>query len=166
MKITDVESFTIEVPAEADAVEAGVIHQVGVTRIRTDGGLVGYGWGMTPQEQIEDGIKPLLLGQPAYQVEQFLAAAPDFVNWPYVEHALWDLVGKVAEQPIHRLWGAHKSKLRGVHHVRLARPQTGPLRHLHRRAGTSRRALLRHGLQGDQGARMAAFDSDRRGAVP
>jgi D-galactarolactone cycloisomerase len=112
VKITDVESFTIEVPAEADAVEAGVIHQVGVTRIRTDGGLVGYGWGMTPQEQIEDGIKPLLLGQPAYQVEQFLAAAPDFVNWPYVEHALWDLVGKVAEQPIHRLWGAHKSKLR------------------------------------------------------
>ena len=112
MKITDVESFTVEVPAEKDAVEAGVINKAGVTRIKTDEGLTGYGWGTTPQEQLEGEVKPLLLGQHPCGVERFLSTAPDFVNWPYVEHALWDLVGKIAGQPVHRLWGAHKSELR------------------------------------------------------
>jgi len=84
-----------------------------VVEVHTDEGLVGYGSGdaMYGFEQ----FKHLFIGQEVSQIERHsdvlaMLAFHYARYWP-LEIALWDVLGKLANLPLFRLWGGHSQRL-------------------------------------------------------
>lgn len=106
VKITDVEQILLMVPfTEHHDLHmtrlSGDWRMVEVCRIHTDAGLIGVGetvveytWGRPP-----DGLQERLTGTEPHSHlwDATLGAGP--------EMALWDLAGKIADAPVHRLLG-------------------------------------------------------------
>ena len=90
-----------------------------VYRVRTDDGLTGVGAGQGSPSLVRDRIGPKLVGHDPFAIERIFRVA---VNWgggaagvPIacgIEMALWDLVGKAAGLPLHKLWGVHTDRVR------------------------------------------------------
>jgi L-alanine-DL-glutamate epimerase-like enolase superfamily enzyme len=106
MKITAVESFNVEVPLsdEQQGVE-GLYNRSGITRIRTDSGITGYGFSCVDA----DAVGALLLGTEPFSLGSHLEAG--LAAHYGAENALWDIVGKAAGLPLHHLWGSHRERL-------------------------------------------------------
>jgi galactonate dehydratase len=121
MKITDVETFPVEVPPP---------HKGGTVwlflRLDTDTGVRGYGEVMmlagafgprTTALLVEDLVRRHLLGHDPYETEllwEKLYARAGYSHYPEqtklaiisaLEMACWDIVGKDVAQPVHRLLG-------------------------------------------------------------
>ena len=107
MKITEVESFDVEVPLAEDQSGKGYYNATGLTRIRTDDGITGYGFSDKPIDA--DAASQLLAGGDPFAIERHLEAGLD--QWYGAENALWDIVGKSAGLPLHRLLGAYRDKI-------------------------------------------------------
>ena len=105
MKITKVDSFRVEVPLSPEQRERKCYNTTGVTRVRTDGGITGYGF----SEVEVDPVRRLLVGQDPFAVERHLGSGLDI--WYGAENALWDIVGKAAGLPLHRLLGAYRREI-------------------------------------------------------
>lgn len=131
MKITDVKAYYLEWPLAAPIRHVdGVTYNrkwpgVTLAKVFTDDGLVGIGGQHTTwprwKNYIEDQVKPFLLGEivEPFYVEKFsnhfCSQAPGSAVGPgpnCVEIALWDLIGKAASQPIYKLLGAKKDKVK------------------------------------------------------
>jgi len=89
--------------------------------IHTDGGVTGHSFGRIAQGTLEKSVKPILIGQNPFYRERIwqslkerqrlnLATLQDKVLTA-VDLALWDLAGKHAGQPVHRLLGAARDKV-------------------------------------------------------
>jgi L-alanine-DL-glutamate epimerase-like enolase superfamily enzyme len=107
MKITSVESFKLEIPITEDQKRLRYYNKTGVTRIRTDEGITGYGWA----EVDPDAAGALLIGKDPIQVERHVADGLGHAFFG-AENALWDIVGKAFGQPLHRLWGSYRDHMR------------------------------------------------------
>ena len=107
MRITSVESFDVEIPISEEQREQKVYHKTGITRIRTDEGITGYGWAAVDP----DVASAMLVGKDPIQVERHVA---DGLGHEYygAENALWDIVGKSAGQPLYRLWGSCRDRMK------------------------------------------------------
>jgi L-alanine-DL-glutamate epimerase-like enolase superfamily enzyme len=127
VKITDLTSTIVAVPlTHAHPSSLDVIGRapcVSVTvEVQTDTGLVGVGespvvTGAEICKAMIDSVKPQLLGEDPFKIEKIRRRLYAHVylthfhlhaaNWAYsgIEMALWDIVGKACEQPLHRLWG-------------------------------------------------------------
>jgi L-alanine-DL-glutamate epimerase-like enolase superfamily enzyme len=103
--ITGVDSFRVEVPLTGAQRRMGCCNATGITRIRTDSGITGYGFAEVDAQE----VARLLAGQDPFAVERHLEAGLD--RWFGAENALWDIVGKAAGQPLHRLWGAYRDRI-------------------------------------------------------
>jgi D-galactarolactone cycloisomerase len=110
MKITNIETFGVRVPIPQEEADKGKINYFGMVRIFTDGGIKGYGFNAIDGNSLENTIKPMLLGKDPFAIERFLEAV--LINFPMVEHALWDLIGKAAGQPVYKLLGGYKDKVK------------------------------------------------------
>ncbi len=84
-----------------------------VVEVHTDEGVVGYGSGdsMYGFEQ----FKHLFIGQEVSQIERHSDVLATLAfhyarYWP-LEIALWDVLGKVANLPLFRLWGGHSNRV-------------------------------------------------------
>jgi L-alanine-DL-glutamate epimerase-like enolase superfamily enzyme len=94
---------------------------VALVEIHTDEGLVGFGESTAPfpadatAAQLQ-GIAPLLVGEPVWDVQRLLHKARflgGFNHTPWaanlalagVDMALWDVIGKATERPVHQLLG-------------------------------------------------------------
>jgi len=131
MKITDV-SLTLfaweDIPIASYGRHTGVFGgtaDLGLLKISTDEGVVGHSFlGSAYQPASSDGVslikvlKPILMGQNPLDRER-LNATMQKRNAVYhttaravgtVDIALWDIAGKVANQPIHRLLGTFREK--------------------------------------------------------
>jgi D-galactarolactone cycloisomerase len=87
-----------------------------VTEILTDQGISGIAPGMNPAGI--NRMKQLLVGQDPFdnemlghQMRYTNGAANNWRDVGCIEIALWDIVGKVAGQPLYKLWGAQKEKV-------------------------------------------------------
>jgi len=87
-----------------------------VTEILTDQGISGIAPGLSASGL--NRMKQLLVGQDPFdneslghQMRYTNGAASNWRDVGCVEIALWDIVGKVAGQPLYKLWGAHKDKV-------------------------------------------------------
>lgn len=89
--------------------------------IHTDEGIEGHSFGSIVQGTLENSVKPILVGQdPMYRERIWqalkerqrlnLATLGDKVLTA-VDLALWDLAGKQAGLPVHRLLGAYRDKV-------------------------------------------------------
>jgi len=82
-----------------------------MTEVHTDQGLVGLGPGFDPQYL--KGVQNLLVGKDPFDMNRHAAAlyAP-YRDWGApVEIALWDLLGKIVDQPLYKVWGGTRDKV-------------------------------------------------------
>jgi glucarate dehydratase len=108
MRIADLEFYLVEVPRTGQLAPVRSL----LVRLSTDDGAEGWGEGAVswrPSELLprRDFILPSLAGRSIFDVEE-LHAVEALANPPLraaVEMACWDLVGKIAGQPLCRLWG-------------------------------------------------------------
>jgi L-alanine-DL-glutamate epimerase-like enolase superfamily enzyme len=125
-RIARIETIPVSIPIHpARAIRSGRgAHTTSpflIVKIHTDEGLVGLGevsctpvWSGEDQVSaahfIRDLLEPALRGEPATEVERLGAVMRKLLaNNPFtragIEMALWDLLGKAAGLPLHRLWG-------------------------------------------------------------
>ena len=126
VKITDVQVKRIRVVKELGSLpvppgsrEPGRAYRVGgdtVTLVHTDAGLTGLGPGVNPA--VLNLARQRLIGADPLDVQRLarLLFNPAGVFFSVgtganVEIALWDLVGKILELPLYRLWGGRDGKL-------------------------------------------------------
>jgi len=111
VRISNVDIFPIEIPTPKREAEAGKYNQYTVVKVETDVGVRGYcfdrGWN---DRLLEKQIRPALVGQDLFAIERHLKAG--LVEWGGVEHAIWDAIGKIAGQPVYRLLGGSKTRLK------------------------------------------------------
>lgn len=126
MKITDIEAFAVNVPLvpfEDGGIAPYVTNHNSLTdmdrvlvRVDTDEGISGWGEVrvfLTPEATvsiIEDGIRPLVLGQSPFELETlrrqvFIEYANADMFFAPVEVACWDIVGKSLDKPVYELLG-------------------------------------------------------------
>ncbi len=128
MKITDVyvTMFTRAVPPNAkypgpaDVVRRGE-SETGLVTIQTDEGIEGYAFGMNANfNSLVTQLKPSLLGQNPldvgrlwYVMERCRKYLRDVALGTVgaLDIALWDIAGKVMNQPVHRLLGTCRDKV-------------------------------------------------------
>jgi L-alanine-DL-glutamate epimerase-like enolase superfamily enzyme len=119
VKITDVQVKRIRVIKELGATVSGRAYRVGgdlVTLIQTDAGLTGIGPGVTPAmlnvaRQRLIGADPLDVQRLARLLFNPGGTFNSIGSGANVEIAIWDLVGKMLEIPLYRLWGGRDGKL-------------------------------------------------------
>ena len=125
MRITGIRSRLLEFPLAAPFRPAwgrGRIQTAVVLvlfEVGTDTGLVGLGaahGGAEAQVAIDRFVTPHLIGQDPTEIERLAAIIRDAEILgppPYcMEIPLWDLLGKAAGLPVHRLWGGGASRVR------------------------------------------------------
>jgi D-galactarolactone cycloisomerase len=121
LKITDVRLVPLKVLRETGKMEAAwnpgtsTTHRVGggaYLELRTDQGLIGIGPDMDARSLAN--AKTQLIGKDPFDIERLAGPLRYYVGGRAVssiEIALWDLVGKAAQQPVYKLWGAQKDRV-------------------------------------------------------
>jgi len=107
--IRDVEVFAINIPVSQAESEAGVNHRYGVVKIITDAGVNGISFAGPPRQQLPE-VRRTLVNQDLFAIEQHLRNG--LGRWGGVEHAVWDTIGRIANQPVCRLLGGAKTSVK------------------------------------------------------
>ena len=144
MKITGLKSTVVAVPTRNDGPSevSGSPYRLAVlVEISTDEGLVGLGEAPNPvgaeaTKIIIDSAEPLLLGNDPTDVEILKKSLYAHYNLTHlhihaacwalngIDMALWDIVGKVCQQPLYKLWGgAFRKKIQFYGYVQRATPE-------------------------------------------
>jgi D-galactarolactone cycloisomerase len=120
-KITDIRIVPLKVLRETGMMEAAwdpgnpTMHRIGggsYVEIHTDQGLVGLGPQMDTSALAK--AKHLLVGADPFDIEHLAGPMRYYVGGRAVsslEIALWDLIGKAAQQPVYKIWGAAKDRV-------------------------------------------------------
>jgi len=127
-KITDVRLGKVRlikdvgvVPRRVGVTGGGLPIQIGgftFTEVHTDQGLIGLGPGIRPGAL--RAAKALLVGRDPFEINGLSAslvrvASAGTDNYGFwgapVEIALWDLLGKIADQPLYKLWGGSRDRV-------------------------------------------------------
>jgi len=120
-KITDVRLIKVRlvknagtVPRRVGVTGGGLAFAIGgftVTEVHTDQGLVGIGPGIDPGAL--KTVNELLVGRDPFDINRHAAVlyAPQREWGASVEIALWDLLGKAADQPLYKLWGGTRDRV-------------------------------------------------------
>src|SRR5262245_28032842 len=124
MKITDVVAtiFERELPVVPRWAPNGGKETMGVLTVEPDEGVSGhtfYGWRPTAEElvpTVQKVVKPMLVGRNPLDRGAIWHELWERRNilMPLlgsVDVALWDLAGRLFNQPIHRLIGTHRDKI-------------------------------------------------------
>jgi L-alanine-DL-glutamate epimerase-like enolase superfamily enzyme len=80
--------------------------------VHTDQGLIGIGPGLS--ESLIEGFKSQLVGKDPFDIEHHAARLNSGRQrgGASIEVALWDLIGKAADQPLYKLWGGVKDRIK------------------------------------------------------
>jgi len=124
MKIINIETVTTTkpIPLPGEYYEAWfqpdggfkTSYGVSLCKITTDEGFIGWG----PGSNVDDYVKRLLLGADPFRIEGFWNSAmlglDVFARASYggVDAALWDLAGKVAGLPVHKMLGCSTDRVK------------------------------------------------------
>lgn len=124
-RITDIKVYRLRTLGETGMMESAwapgrpYMRRIGggsFTEITTDQGISGIAPGMSASSI--NRMKQLLVGQDPFdnealghQMRYTNGAANNWRDVACIEIALWDIVGKVAGQPLYKLWGAQKEKV-------------------------------------------------------
>jgi L-alanine-DL-glutamate epimerase-like enolase superfamily enzyme len=117
VRITDVESFRVRMPAGGEGLPL-TDYDYGVTRVHTDAGVTGTSFIPCPADVLARWVKPTLAGQDVFAIDRHLdrlqmeRGESGVQIWSGVEHAMWDAVGRIAAQPVAKLLGGARDRLR------------------------------------------------------
>ncbi len=109
VRITGVDLYPIRIPVSRDEADAGVNHYFNVVEIKTDAGVTGYSFAGPGAAQLP-AVKQVLVGHDVFNVDDLLYNG--LGKWGGVEHAVWDAIGKIAKQPVHRLLGGGADRVK------------------------------------------------------
>lgn len=118
VKITGIESFSVRVPHGSGSPDPERVYHYAVSRVATDAGVTGTSFIGCPQPILDSWVKPTLVGQDLFAIEQHVKrlqmqrGESGVQIWSGVEHAIWDAMGKVAKLPVARLLGQSADRLR------------------------------------------------------
>lgn len=95
------------------------LHRLNLVVLGTDEGITGYSAGPAfgaEAQGLEELLTPFLVGRDPFNVEEIVqilrsATYLGFRVW-YVEPALWDLIGKATDQPVYKLLGGRRDRIR------------------------------------------------------
>ncbi|KAB1190656.1 MULTISPECIES: mandelate racemase/muconate lactonizing enzyme family protein [Haloferax] len=127
MRITEVESYPVEIPLESPVSFSNrtlTFRDHAITHIRTDTGLEGVGYSLGYEgaglvaEAVESLLAPLLVGEDPRDTERLWHEMYDgnvqigragllLRAISTVDIALWDLKAKASNQPLHKLLGGY-----------------------------------------------------------
>lgn len=108
VRITAIESFDIQLPMRDGAHAFLPTYRKmtpgrnNVVKVSTDAGISGYSFLGAKLNEVSDAAA-LLTGKSLFAVNSYLAQG--LLEWPSVEEAIWDTVGRIAGQPLCRLFG-------------------------------------------------------------
>ncbi len=111
IKITNIESFDIQLPqmqgsnAFLPTYRGMTPGRNNVVKISTDAGVAGYSFLGATLHEVPNAAA-LLVGKNLFAVDAYLPRG--LLNWPAVEEAMWDAIGRAAGQPLCRLLGGAK----------------------------------------------------------
>ena len=122
MKITDLEVIRLRGPEYSQPLRPA--WQPGGTwsrrdsllvRVDTDEGIVGWGamYAGDVPAALDGFLKPRLIGQDPFALEQHARLFRNVGGAWGVEIALWDVIGKATGQPLYKLCGGHKDRVPG-----------------------------------------------------
>ena len=128
MKITDVKFLSMEIPLEVplrpawDPSASYRSFPLGLVRIYTDEGQVGSAVELTPQHVMGvtgsqiSYLKSAIVGADPFEIERIMSKLryAAFIGpkpWA-IEIALWDVIGQACGQPIYRLLGGSKNRVK------------------------------------------------------
>jgi L-alanine-DL-glutamate epimerase-like enolase superfamily enzyme len=109
VRITGVDVFGIKLPGSPEDAAAGKMDRYTVCRVSTDAGVRGYSFA-GPNPNLEPAIRAALVGKDLFAVEEHLRYG--LARWAGVEHAMWDAIGKIANQPVYKLLGGARNSVR------------------------------------------------------
>lgn len=83
-----------------------------VVKVVTEDGITGYG-GCDGHlaATIEGSVKPYMIGTPAWATEVHARTFRNAGGTWFVDLALWDVIGKAANLPLYKIWGASRDKV-------------------------------------------------------
>lgn len=128
MKISDVKAVSVEIPRGPTPYHdggfvppPGSTASYGYVEVFTDDGLTGFCPAAAPPALVEAHLKPMLLGQHPLEIEGIWQRL--FQGWRHpkmddlmaiskIDIALWDLAGKVVGQPVWRILGGARRRVR------------------------------------------------------
>jgi D-galactarolactone cycloisomerase len=127
MKIIDVQTMVVKVPV---SIKIGAMPKFSATgtfvTIKSDEGIEGTALthfsfsDLALATYIDSALKPMLLGRDPFLIESISKTIYNSTNrilfgipqaTSAVEVALWDLVGKALQKPVHKLLGGHKERV-------------------------------------------------------
>lgn len=108
VRITDVDLFEINIPVSQAEAEAGLQHRFGVAKVMTDAGVTGYSFAGAPRRALAE-VKSVLVGKDLFNVDT--QVHDGLGRWGGVEHAVWDAIGKIANQPVYKLLGGARDRV-------------------------------------------------------
>ena len=79
--------------------------------VQTDEGITGWGPPVDGR-LLETAIAPYLVGADPFAIEQNVRILRDAGGGWVLEIALWDIIGKACGQPLYKLWGGHRDRVR------------------------------------------------------
>jgi D-galactarolactone cycloisomerase len=110
VRITAVDVFPIVIPVSKEDEQAGKTNRFLVSRVTTDAGVRGYSFTGPNPALLDSRIRPALVGKDLFAIERHLSTG--LLEWDGLEHAVWDAIGRIAGQPVYRLLGGSKDRLR------------------------------------------------------
>ncbi len=108
VRITNVDLFDIDIPVSAAEAKAGVQHRYSVAKVFTDAAVSGYSFAGAPAGAAGP-LKQMLIGKDLFNVDSQLHDG--LWKWGGVEHAVWDAIGKIANQPVYKLLGGAQDRV-------------------------------------------------------
>jgi len=108
VKITAIESFDIQLPKVQGArtflpayrnMTAG---RNNVVKVTTNAGIAGYSFLGSKRDEVA-AASALMAGGNLFAVDGYIRRG--LLDWPSVEEAVWDAIGRIAGQPLCRLFG-------------------------------------------------------------
>jgi L-alanine-DL-glutamate epimerase-like enolase superfamily enzyme len=111
VRIKNIDIFPIEISMPKQEMEMGKYPRYTFYEVETDAGVRGCCFDRgTDYRLLDNVIRPALVGKDLFAVEQHLRAG--LAQWGGVEQAIWDAIGKIAGQPVYRLLGGSKTRLK------------------------------------------------------
>lgn len=109
VRISGVDAFEIEIPVPDAEKKAGVQYRFAVAKVMTDAGISGYSFAGPPASALND-VRSIVVGADLFDVEGMLRRGLN--HYAGVEHAVWDAIGGIANQPVYKLLAGPRDRLK------------------------------------------------------
>jgi L-alanine-DL-glutamate epimerase-like enolase superfamily enzyme len=142
LRIRSLEAFNLTLPYDNEFTpswQPGLARpdrQFTLVKLTTEGGAVGWAGADGHQASaVHQWVAPYIVGLPVTATESISAALRQAGAKWFIDMAVWDAIGKIAELPLHRLWGSVRDVLPAYASTSILRSPDGTVDLAHAYAG-------------------------------